>query len=245
MNKWAMIGAAVAGTLLVSTLLVVGGDRLKHGDPEAAHSTAGMPWQIEPLPGGRSRILGPAGLVLGGQAGDQPAAGVLADVRRLWPDTTQIAIVAATGETGTLEAYVDPVTLGFVTGKLVVSLALPADQIQQMREHSPKVEFMESTTRKFTLAPDDLQRAMAAPISAVTLIPQAQLDEATVLQRFGAPAERVSGATGVTHLLYPEHGLDVAIHAEGKDLLQYVAPAHFHERLRAPLHRANAAASQP
>lgn len=243
MNKWAVIGAAVAGTLVLSSLLVVGGDRLKHSDPDAVSSMAGTPWQIEALPGGRSRILGPAGLVLGGQAGDQPAAGLLADVRRLWPDTTQIAIVAAPGENGTLEAFVDPVTLGFVTGKLVVSLALPEDQIRTMRERSPKAEFMESTTRKYTLAPDDLQQALAAPISAVTLIPQAQLDEETVVQRFGSPAERVAGAAGVTHLLYPERGLDVAIHAEGKDLLQYVAPAHF-ERLRAPLHRARAA-SQP
>lgn len=244
MNKWTVIGAAVAGTLVLSTLLVVGGARLKHDDPHAAQSAAGTPWQIEALPGGRSRILGPAGLVLGGQAGDQPAAGVLADVRRLWPDTSQIAIVAATGENGALEAYVDPVTLGFVTGKLVVSVDLPEDQILQMRERSPKVEFMESTTRKFTLAPDDLQRALAAPIRAVALIPQAQLDEETVLQRFGAPAERVAGATGVTHLLYPERGLDVSIHADGKDLLQYVAPSQFDERLRAPLHRARAA-SQP
>jgi hypothetical protein len=233
MNKWLVIAGAVVGTLALSAVLVVGRDH----DQNAG---LGEPWQIDPLPSGRSRILGPAGLVLGSSdsaPGTLPRASTLADVQRLWPGTTQIGIVAAPGETGAIEAFVDPVNLGFIAGKLVISVALPEALLKQMRDRSPQADFMESTTRKYTLAHSDLPQVLAMPISAVSFIPQAQLDEASVIQRFGQPAERLHGQGDVTHLLYPDRGLDVAISASGKELLQYVAPADF-ARLREPLLKA-------
>jgi hypothetical protein len=102
---------------------------------------------------------------------------------------------------------------------------------------------MDSTTRRYTLASTDLAAAMQAPISGVSLIPQAQLDAATVVQRFGEPAQRVArgeGDAAVEHLLYPAKGLDVVVSAKGKELLQYVAPAQF-TRLSQPLQAASSA----
>jgi hypothetical protein len=103
-----------------------------------------------------------------------------------------------------------------------------------MRERAVKSAFMDGTTRKYTLAAADLQTAMQAPIQSLSFIPQANLDEATAVGRFGQPAERVRSNDHVEHFLYPGKGLDLVLDTEGKELLQYVAPARF-ALLRAPL----------
>lgn len=249
MNKWMILGGMVAGAVGLSAALVLGGDRMgmmqglqgPHGsDTMAPTQGLGLPWEVAELPGGGARLWGPQGLVL---SKDARQASTLADVQRLWPIEMQVAIVAAPGEAGALEAFVDPAQLGFVAGKLVVSTTLDARTIADMQARATKVAFMDSTTRRFTLSPNDLATALQTPISSVSLIPQAQLDAATVVQRFGQPGQRVTrgeGNAAVEHLLYPSKGLDVVVSAKGKELLQYVAPAQF-ERLSQPLQAASAA----
>jgi hypothetical protein len=243
MNKWMTLGAMVAGAVALSAALVLGGDRmgLMHtGQDTATAAPVGLPWEVETLPDGTTRLWGPKGLVL---SPDASKASTLGDVQRQWPIEMQVAIVAAPGEDGALEAFVDPAQLGFVAGKLVVSATLDARTLAGMRVRSSKVAFMDSTTRRYTLAASDMVTALQAPISGVSLIPQAQLDAATVVQRFGEPAQRVTrgeGDAAVEHLLYPAKGLDVAVSAKGKELLQYVAPAQFN-RLSQPLQAASAA----
>lgn len=225
---WIVSGLVVAA--LGVSALIVGGRELFGTAPEAPSSqtATGLPWQVERLPGGGSKVLG-LSLGVAGQGGS-----TLAEVRQRWGDAVQIAIVATPDETGTLEAYVDPVQAGFISGKAVITAHLPADVIQGMRERAPKTEYMAGTTRKATLAPADLAEALKAPIATVSFIPQANLDESTIVARFGPPAERVRSNGHLEHFLYPDKGLDLALDREGKELLQYVAPADF-ERLRQPL----------
>lgn len=182
----------------------------------------GLPWQIDVTPEG-TRVFG---LTLG--------RSTLADARARFGAELQVAVVAAPGETGALEAYVANATLGAVTGRLVLTVDLSAEELRGLRERAAKAEYMESTTRKYQLAPTDLARVMDRPIAAITLIPSANLDEATVRQRFGTPAEQLGGGKSLQHLLYPAKGLAVTLDPEGKDVLQYVAPADF-RRLRDPL----------
>lgn len=248
MKQVLTVAGLVAGALLLATLLVVGGGLAgsRSGDAPAATSPLSPPWQVEQLPEGASRV---AGLVLGGSAGPgaqgQTAGATLAEVQALWPQQLEVAVVAAPGELGTLEALVDPAQLGGIAGKLVVSLAATPGEIERLKAGAAKVAFMESTTRKFTLSADDLDGMRHAPVTALAFVPQAQLDEDTVRQRFGVPAQRVDGAGGVRHHLYPALGLDVAINPKGKDVLQYVAPAQFEQRLRAPLKAARGTSATP
>lgn len=237
MNKVAILAGMVAGSLLLGTLVVVGGDRMKAPAPEASQtagtdSAPGLPWQIEARPDGSSRVMG---LTLS----TRPDASTLADVRRLFGAEVPVAIIAAPGEAGSLEAFVDPAQLGFVSGKLVVTAKLDDDALKGLRERAIKSDFMESATRKYTLSPEDEALALKAPIASLSFIPQARLDVDAILARFGQPARRVKSNGHLEHFLYPDKGLDVILDSEGKELLQYVAPAAF-ERLSAPL-----AASQP
>jgi hypothetical protein len=125
------------------------------------------------------------------------------------------------------------VSLGFVLARVIVTVDAGAAAVLAMRERALKAKHMESTTRKITLHPDDLAVVNDLPIKAISVIPTVNLDEATVIQRFGQPGERLVSEKRV-HLLYPEKGLDVVVDADGKELLQYVAPRDF-AMLRAPL----------
>jgi hypothetical protein len=103
-----------------------------------------------------------------------------------------------------------------------------------MRSNAAKTDHLETGIRKYVLNDADRQRAERLPLTAIAFIPAARLDEAIILQRFGAPAERIRQGETLEHFLYPAWGLDIVLDSKGKGVLQYVAPAEF-ARLRAPL----------
>jgi hypothetical protein len=202
--------------------------------PASAANEGGIPapWQIEALPDGGLQALG---LVVGHST--------LGDAVQRYGMDTQVAVVAAPNEDGHLEAFVDPAQADFVSGKLVVSAQATPEQLQGWRSRAVKAEFMESTTRRYILSTNDLVEAMKAKVVGLGFIPQAQLDANAVISRFGEPDEQLKPNAHTVHLLYPNKGLDVMIDSEGKELIQYVPPMAFNERLRQPLLAAIAASS--
>lgn len=214
---------ALVIAVIVTPLFFLGSDH------ERGKSAEGAPWQIEVLPDGTSKVFG---LTIG--------ASTLADARSRLGLDMQLAIVAAPGEAGSLEIFYPNVTLGFVTGKLILTGDVAPAAVAAMRERAVKTEYMEGVTRKSTLRKEDQELALRAPIRAVGFIPSINLDEDLVRQRFGPPAERIRSGENVEHLLYPDKGLDIILDARGKEFLQYVAPRDFGQ-LREPLVAARAA----
>lgn len=193
------------------------------GKPDGGDPDRNLPWQIEVDGQGGSSVFGL-----------RPGVSTLADVRQALGQEIEVAIIAEPGESGTLEGYYSQVPLGFVLAKMVVTIDASKEVIAAMRERALKVKHMESTTRKVTLHPDDLAMAQNLPVKAISVIPSVNLDEATVIQRFGQPGERFAVSEKRVHLLYPQKGLDIVVDGEGKELLQYVAPRSF-ALLREPL----------
>lgn len=236
MKTWQVILGATALSFLAATAIVQAPHGFGKGDAAPALGAAPqaggipLPWLITAQPDGRSAALG---LTLGHRG--QPGS-TLADARQRFGLDMQIAIIAAPGEDGSLEAFVDPARAGFIAGKLVITAELTdaTATLKTLRERAVKSEFMESTTRKYTLSQADEALALQARIVSLNFIPQASLDADTVLARFGTPAQRLRSNAHQEHFLYPDKGLDVIVDSEGKELLQYVAPHDF-ERLRAPL----------
>lgn len=182
-----------------------------------------LPWQIDKLPDGGTRVFG---LV--------PGRSTLAEARARMGNDVHIALIVAPGESGSLEAYFEIFAAGFVTGKVVLTLASTVEERAEMLLRARKADYMESATRRVELADEDLVRAEAKVISAIAFIPAARLDEEVVLQRFGTPAERIRSDENREHFLYPDNGLELQLDAKGKEVLQYVAPSDF-ARLRDPL----------
>lgn len=221
------IAVAVALTLLaVLTAQVLLAPKPEPGTgPAIGH---GLPWQVELPAPGASRVFG---LTLGGTA-----PSTLADARTLSAEAPNFALLAPSGQPLALEAYFESAAIGPLAGKLVLSIAAGAAELEAMRERAAKTDHLETGVRRFTLVEADRQRAERLPLAGIVFIPAASLDEAVILQRFGPPAERIRQGETLEHFLYPARGLDVVLDAKGKEVLQYVAPADF-ARLRAPLGR--------
>ncbi|MDR2839371.1 MAG: hypothetical protein LBV49_12520 [Azonexus sp.] len=182
-----------------------------------------LPWQITVDGQGGSTVFGL-----------QPGRSTLADLKAVFGNQPEVAIIARPDELGAVEAYYSEVTLGFVQARLVAALDVDPATVEAMRERALKAKHMESTTRKITLHPDDLAQLEKAAVKSLAVIPAANLDEAAIVQRFGPPAERLPVGEKQVHLFYPQLGLDVTVNAEGKEALQYVAPRDF-ALLREPL----------
>lgn len=210
---------AIVVVLLAVPLLFMSDDAGNH----PAESASGAPWQIENLADGTTRVFG---LI--------PGRSSLNDARQLFGPDAQIALILAAGETGSVEAYYDKVSVGIVTGKMILTLETTLAQREQMLKRARKAEYMESATRRVELGDADLLEVGRAPIAAIGFIPSANLDPQVVLQRFGTPTERIRSSEQTEHFLYPDKGLDLRLDAKGKELLQYVAPQEF-SRVRDPL----------
>ncbi|PKO87942.1 MAG: hypothetical protein CVU16_14880 [Betaproteobacteria bacterium HGW-Betaproteobacteria-10] len=193
------------------------------GQQDGVDPNSNLPWQITVDGEGGSSVFG---LMLG--------VSTLGDVRQRLGDEIEVAIIAEPDELGTLEGYYGQVPLGFVLAKMIVTVDAKNELISVMRDRALKAKHMESLTRKITLQPDDVVAANQLPVRAISVIPTVNLDEATIIQRFGEPAERIVLSEKRTHLLYPKLGLDVLVDGDGKELLQYVAPRQF-AALRQPL----------
>lgn len=203
---------------LIVPFFLPGAGKQAGEDPER-----NLPWQIAVDGQGGSTVFGL-----------RPGISTLGDVRRQLGDEIEVAIIAGPDEIGMLEGYYAQLPLGFVLARMIVTVDASDEAISAMRERALKAKHMESTTRRITLHPDDLAAADQLPIRAISVIPTVNLDEATVVQRFGEPGERIVVSDKRTHLLYPKQGLDVVVDKDGKELLQYVAPQQF-ARLREPL----------
>jgi hypothetical protein len=210
---------AVLTVIVIAAFVLLSPDR----DRQSAPGIQGLPWQIETLANGNTRLFG---LEL--------THSTLADARERFGEGMNIGVIAAQGEAGALEAYFDTVTAGVILGKMILVATLDPETLTRLRERSIRRVYMNDATYRYALDPEGLSIALRAPIAAITFIPAANLDAETVLKRFGPPKERLRVSDRVEHFLYPDQGLDLMLDDKGKDVLQYVAPREF-ARLREPL----------
>ncbi len=194
-------------SMIAAGLVFIGNDEQASDAP-----VTGLPWQIDILPNGNTRVFG-----------IEPGQTTLGTAIELLGSDMDLAIIAAPGETGTLEAYYSHYSAGPITGKLILVMEASPGLLTDMRPRA----FQEGGTRRYHLHPDDLPVAYRTPVRVITFMPSFNLDEAIARGRFGPPAEiiRVSGQQ--QHLLYPDKGLDLILNTDSKALLQYLQPRAF------------------
>ncbi len=213
------LAIAIVSVVVIAIFLL----RRPTGDLTSVSAIEGLPWQIETLANGTSRVFG---LEL--------EHSTIGDARARFGDDMEIGIIAARGEDGSLEAYFNSVTAGVIIGKMILVGMLDKTTLARLRERAIRKVNMDGTTYRYILDADDLPLVWRAPIATITFLPAASIEAETVLRHFGLPQERLRTSDHVEHFLYPDKGLDVALDNKGKEVLQYVAPRGF-ARLREPL----------
>jgi len=195
------------------------------GKDKGTAGVTGLPWQIEVLADGSSKVFG----VIPGQTTLSEAASHLGN-------DMELAIMVAKGEQGSLEMYYGQYRAGLLSARLVLAADMDADVINSMRENAAKKDVLETGVRKYVLSEEDYEQAFDAVIQSIACVPAVNLDHDIIIKRFGEPDELIQKNSGVTHYLYPAKGLDVILSEDAKEVLQYVAPGEF-KRLREPLER--------
>lgn len=224
MKTWQMVAVISLVVIGVVYLIVPRGDVapiIPSGDD--------APWGVKALDNGRSRVFG---LTLG--------EATLADAMARFGHEPKLALFDTPGKGMTLEVFYDEVTLGGLSGRIILVLGASQETLAALRDRAGDKKIADSGAARYALSTQDMRAVRTWPIAALTYIPYADLNAAIVTQRFGRPAERLRTRDGLEHWLYPQRGLDVALNPDGRDLIQYVAPVDFERLLVAPLQRAPA-----
>ncbi len=184
-------------------------------------SLTGLPWQIDVLADGSTNVFG---LHIGKSR--------LSDAIEVLGKDMDMAIIAATDESGNLEMYYGHYKAGLLSGKLILQTNASEQDINRWIANSPKSEYMASgLAKKHIILDSDLSHILEQTIKSLTFIPTVNLDENVILARFGEPEKRIV-LSGVTHYLYPEKGLDIALHEKSKEVMQYVTPETFKQLMQ-------------
>ena len=183
----------------------------------------GMPWQIDILPDGHSKVFG----LIPGKTTLREAIAVLGT-------DYEMAIVESKTSTS-LEMYFSDYHAGPLAAKLVLAAKTDPGDLQQWKQRAIKKDYMGSANaKKYLLATADRDAALNSVLRAIAFIPAVNLDDDIVRKRFGDPEEKIGAVQGVTYYLYPKQGLSITLSPKAKEVLQYVAPPDF-ASLRAPL----------
>lgn len=208
MNKWLVILVVV----LITSIFA-----FKKTPTESKLRVDVYPWQIEVLNDGRSRVFG---LVLSETR--------LKEVSIKLKSLSEIALYESK-EKLVLEAYYKNVSLGGLIGSFIFTLDVPKEHLVKIKNESKKKERIKNNEIKHKLDRVASEEASSYRVKNLIYIPRVQLDEETILKRFGEPKYKIKLKTKEIgwHYLYPKKGLDLIYKEEGKEVLQYVNPRIF------------------
>lgn len=218
------MGSRTRLSLVAATLLGLGAWLVLSPPDRQPDAPDTLPWKVTVLPDGNSRALG---LTLG--------QNTLEDARRLFGGQGELSLFVPGDDTEkSLEAFFEQVRLHGLRAKVVLVLGADDATLAGFYDRGIRISSVTSGGKRVTLHPDDAGSASSLVITHITYLPLTRLDRNILEQRFGAPAERVDDALQMTHWLYPDRGIDVAMDASGKTVIQYSRPADF-RRIVAPL----------
>ena len=185
------------------------------------------PWQVSVLADGKTRVFG----VIFNES-------TLGDVNKILNSTATIALF----ETKTtlvknnlpanklsLEAYYKNISLGGLIGSFIFTLNASGQQLKNFKRESRKHKVTENGSIRYELGMSRSDKIKMLAVKNLIYIPTVQLDEETIIKRFGKPKNKIKLNTKEKgwHYLYPEKGLDLIYKEEGKEVLQYVLPKEF------------------
>ncbi len=186
------------------------------GDPTPKH-VDNLPWQIEILPTGESRVFNIT-----------PGKTTLLEAKRTLDKKADFSLFKSPDGSYALEGYYGTIKLGVFDAKLIAEVEATQEQLKQLAEHAANLRAQPSGAWKADLRDEDYLTIQNWPIRSLTYIPTAvQLDAELLQKRFGEPAERKPIDEGREYLLYPDKGLAIVLDAKGREILQYVAPSDF------------------
>lgn len=186
-------------------------------DPDALRQRDDLPWQVQALPNGRSRVFG---LELGGST--------LSDAIDRFGPYEELVLFAGGEGHHSLEAWFGNVQFGPLKAKVAVSLEADPSELRALAERAVERKGSPTGDWKLFLRPDDRRAQRERILAGITYIPAYTGLEADFFrQRLGEPAAWKTLEKGGVQWFYPSRGLSLLLNPKGKEVLEYVTPARF------------------
>ena len=179
-----------------------------------------LPWLIQVDEKGDSTIFG---LTLGRSS--------LAEAQEAFQEQGKTNLFVSPDQGFYFETYFKGLYLDGIRADMVFSLEVDEAIAPQLYDRGLRISRLGDGTRKVELAQPDLGLLGQARVVHITYIPGTNLEPDLIAARFGEPARQIVEDSGITHWLYPELGLDIAVNPDGKEIFQYVIPSRFSELL--------------
>lgn len=211
MNNFLKVTGIVALILALLWLLVP--------RPSLQDQMTEMPWQIKLFDDGASKALG---VHLGHSS--------LKDVMDIYgtPEGLSLFTAKPDGEGMSLEAYFGTVRNGPLAAKLIVVLEAEEEEMRAMAGRALTRKAGASGAYQWLLIDQDKAASQPRIVKALTYIPlYSKLDDDFFRSRFGEPASWSRIDEQSIRWFYPTQGVSILIHAEGKEVLDYVMPRDF------------------
>ena len=175
------------------------------------------PWQINILANGRSRVFD---IVIGETT--------LKEIDVILNSSPKMALFEANNKLS-LEAYYKNISLGRMIGSFIFTLDVTDKQLNKIKKESTRKKRTDNNGIRHELDKPAADNSKKLIVKSLIYIPAAQLDDKTIINRFGEPGYKIKLKTKEPgwHYLYPDKGLDLIYKEEGKEVLQYVAPKEF------------------
>lgn len=187
-------------------------------------TSLGYPWQVEKQADGSTVIF-------------QVNLGhtTLGEAEQLLKDVATLTLFSPPEGEAVIEAYFNELFIAGLKAKMVLTFAVEQQDVAAMFERGIRISTLGSGTRKVTLHADDEKLVRTKAITSMTYLPSINLQAELIEKRFGQPAEKIMDSKGgAEHWLYPDIGVDVALHEKQKEVIQYVIPGDF-DKIRQPL----------
>ena len=180
------------------------------------------PWQINILADGRSRVFD---IVMGETT--------LKEVDVILNSRPKMALFEAKNKLS-LEAYYKNISLGGMIGSFILTLDVTDKQLDTIKKEGTRKKRTDNNGIRYELDKPTSDKSKILIVKNLIYIPSAQLDDKTIITRFGKPVYKIKLKTKESgwHYLYPDKGLDLIYKEEGKEVLQYVAPKEFNLLLK-------------
>jgi len=189
-----------------------------------------FPWKITQLASGQTRVFG---LTIG--------QSTLQDAEQLFKEKSEITLFMLNKKEAVIEGFFNEVKIAGLKAKMIMSMTLSTNELQNMFKRGARIATLGSGTRKVTLSSADALKVRQSVINGITYLPSVQLNEKVIEKRFGQPDEKIPDTeSDAIHWLYQSKGVDIALSANDKEVIQYVEPEHF-AALIAPLKNKNVA----
>lgn len=176
-----------------------------------------LPWQIETSASNSIRVFG---IVLGQTR--------LREAEDLYQSPAEISLFVSAQGKYQIEAYFDKLIMGGFSAQMVMTMDFSQTQQAAMFKRGLRLSHLGGGRQKVSLAEADRRQVANAVINSLVYLTRTRVDESLLLKRFGEPTQRVrEEQQHLTHWLYPEKGLDVALGDHGHAVFQYISPQHF------------------